>query len=205
MNNLMNERYDEIKNLVKNARLINEQLNAEKLGQVDVATDITDKIGDDVATQSQLTTLKTGGESQLSTLNPQEAQEEFETKYRISGNILALHGPTKSSTDITTDDKTAFQDSIEEFNNEVSDLVEFNQLNVYTNTVEWSGKIIDKDFEFLYTIGESSGVYIDGVLIKLDEETKTLIDKLFDYYGKFKARWARVLAIRKQVGYDDKF
>lgn len=204
MKNVMNERYDEIKSLVKKAKLLNEQLNAEKLGQINVATDIEDKIDDDVASITT-STLKTGGESQLSTLNPQEAQEEFETKYRISGNILALHGPTKSSTDITTDDKIAFQDSIEEFNNEVSDLVEFNQLNVYTNTVEWSGKIIDKDFEFLYTIGESSGVYIDGVLIKLDEETKTLIDKLFDYYGKFKARWAKVLAIRKQVGYDDKF
>ena len=79
MKNLMNERYDEIKNLVKNARLINEQLNAEKLGQVDVATDIADKIGDDVATQSQLTTL-----------DPKEAQEEFETKYRISESVKAL-------------------------------------------------------------------------------------------------------------------
>lgn len=201
MKNLMNERYDEIKSLVKKARLLNEQLNAEKLGQVDVATDIEDKIEDDNATT--ISTLETGGESSLTTLSPQEAAEEFETKYRISGNILAIHGPTKSSTDITTDDKSAFQDSIEEFNTEVSDLVEFGQLNVYPNTVEWSGKLIDKDFEFLYTIGESSGVYIDGVLIKLDEETKTTIDKLFDYYGKFKARWAKVLAIRKQVGYDD--
>ncbi len=201
MKNLMNERYDEIKSLVKKARLLNEQLNAEKLGQVDVATDIEDKIEDDDATTTS--TLETGGESSLTTLTPQEAAEEFETKYRISGNILAIHGPTKSSTDITTDDKSAFQDSIEEFNTEVSDLVEFGQLNVYPNTVEWSGKLIDKDFEFLYTIGESSGVYIDGVLIKLDEETKTTIDKLFDYYGKFKARWAKVLAIRKQVGYED--
>lgn len=201
MKNLMNERYDEIKNLVKKARMLNEQLNAEKLGQLDVATDIEDKIEDDESVMTS--TLGTGGESQLTALTPQEAKEEFETKYRISGNILAIHGPTKSSTDITTDDKNAFQDSIEEFNKEVSDLVEFNQLNVYPNTVEWSGKLIDKDFEFLYTIGESSGIYIDGVLIKLDEETKATIDKLFDYYGKFKARWAKVLSIRKQVGYED--
>jgi hypothetical protein len=201
MKNLMNERYDEIKNLVKKARLLNEQLNAEKLGQEDVATDIEDKIEDDVATTTS--TLGKGGESLLTTLSPTEAREEYETKYRISGNILALHGPTKASTEITTDDKTAFQDSIEEFNNEVSDLVEFTQLNVYPSTVEWSGKLIDKDFEFLYTIGESSGVYIDGVLIKLDDETKTMIDKLYDYYGKFKARWAKNLAIRKQVGYED--
>lgn len=192
MKNSMNTRYDEIKGLVKTMRLINEQLNAEKLGQVDVATDIEDKIETDVASEDDLTTL-----------NPEEAREEFETKYRISGNILAIHGPTKASTDITTDDKTSFQDTIEEFNNEVSDFTEFNQLNVYPNTVEWSGTIIDKDFGFLYTIGESSGVYIDGTLIKLDEETKGTIDKLYDYYAKFKARWAKVLALRKQVGYED--
>lgn len=192
MKNSMNTRYDEIKGLVKTMRLINEQLNAEKLGQVDVATDIEDKIETDVASEDDLTTL-----------NPEEAREEFETKYRISGNVLAIHGPTKASTDITTDDKTSFQDTIEEFNNEVSDFTEFNQLNVYPNTVEWSGTIIDKDFGFLYTIGESSGVYIDGTLIKLDEETKGTIDKLYDYYAKFKARWAKVLALRKQVGYED--
>lgn len=192
MKNLMNERYDEIKSLVRKAKLINEQLNAEKLGQIDVADDMEDKIESDVATTSD-----------LSTLSPREAQEEFETKYRISGNILSLHGPTKSSTDITTDDKNSFQDTLEEFNNEVSDLTEFGQLNVYPNTVEWSGRIIDKDFSFLYTIGESSGVYIEGTLIKLDDDTKNLIDKLYDYYGKFKARWAKVLAIRKQVGYEN--
>lgn len=202
MKNLMNERYDEIKSLVKKARLLNEALNAEKLGQLDVATDIEDKIQDDVAT-TNTSTLGTGGESQLTTLNAKEAKEEFETKYRISGNIFAIHGPTKASTDITTDDKNAFQDTIEEFNNEVSDFAEFNQLNVYSNTVEWSGKLIDKDFEFLFTIGESSGVYIDGILIKLDEETKTTIDKLYNYYAKFKARWAKVLATRKQVGYEE--
>ena len=192
MKNSMNTRSDEIKGLVKTMRLINEQLNAEKLGQVDVATDIEDKIETDVAYEDDLTTL-----------NPEEVREEFETKYRISGNILAIHGPTKASTDITTDDKTSFQDTIEEFNNEVSDFTEFNQLNVYPNTVEWSGTIIDKDFGFLYTIGETSGVYIDGTLIKLDEETKGTIDKLYDYYAKFKARWAKVLALRKQVGYED--
>ena len=47
MKNLMNERYDEIKSLVKKAKLLNEQLNAEKLGQINVATDIEDKIDDD--------------------------------------------------------------------------------------------------------------------------------------------------------------
>ena len=46
MNNYMNERYDSIKDLVKRARLINEQLNAEKLGPINVAADIEASISD---------------------------------------------------------------------------------------------------------------------------------------------------------------
>jgi hypothetical protein len=41
-----NQRYDEIKGLVSRARLINEQLNAEKLGPLNVADDIEARISD---------------------------------------------------------------------------------------------------------------------------------------------------------------
>ena len=43
----MNERYDEIKKLVNNSRMLIEQLNAEKLGPYNVAKSIEDKIDDD--------------------------------------------------------------------------------------------------------------------------------------------------------------
>ncbi len=187
MNNYSNERYDEIKNLVKNSRMLMEQLNAEKLGPINVAADIEAKISDD---ESQVV-----GKAVKKNL---EAEEEYVQRYRISGGILAIHGKSKSDTDITSDDKVAFQDTMDEFTEEVSDLVDFNQLNVYSNTVEWSGKIIDKDLEFIYTIGESSGVYINGNMVKVDDETLELINKLKGFYEVFKSKWSGVLVSRKQ-------
>lgn len=186
MNNYMNERYDSIKDLVKRARLINEQLNAEKLGPVNVAADIESKIDDDYETAIE---KKDGGEEETN----------FVQRYRISGSILAIHGKTKAETDITSDDKVAFQDTIDEFTEEVSDLVDFNQLNVYPNTVEWSGKIIDHDIEFIYTIGEDSGIYINGNMLKIDDSTLEMINKLKAFYEKFKSKWSKVLASRKQA------
>lgn len=180
------QRYNEIKSLVSQARLISEQLNAEKLGPVNVAADIEAKIADD---QYELAPNKD---------QEKEAQEEYVQRYRISGSILAIHGPTKSDTEITSDDKLAFQDTIDEFNEEVSDLVDFNQLNVYPNDVEWSGKIVDKDIEFIYTVGESSGTYINGNMVKVDDETLESINKLKNFYDKFKSKWSRVLVSRKQ-------
>jgi hypothetical protein len=120
-------------------------------------------------------------------------------KYRISGGIMALHGKNKTDTDITTDDKLAFQETMDEFVNEVSDLVDFNTLNVYPNNVDWSGKIIDEDIDFTFTIGEDSGIYINGDMVKVDNNFLDLINKLQQYYQKFKSKWSRILASRKKT------
>ena len=81
---------------------------------------------------------------------------------------------------LTTEEKTAFQETMDEFVEEVSDLVDFNTLNVYPNNVDWSGKIIDKDIDFTFTIGENSGTYINGDMLKVDEDFLELINKLKD-------------------------
>jgi len=88
---------------------------------------------------------------------------------------------------------------MDEFVNEVSDLANFGQLNVYKNNVEWSGVVVDYDVEFYYTIGESNGIYISGEMMKLDENLLDMITKLQTYYEKFKSKWAKVLAARKKT------
>ena len=120
-------------------------------------------------------------------------------KYRISGGIMALHGKDRGDLDITTDEKVAFQETMDEFVEEVSDLVDFNTLNVYQNNVDWSGKIIDQDIDFTLTIGENSGIYINGDMIKVDEEFLDSINKLQQFYQKFKSKWGKVLANRKKT------
>jgi hypothetical protein len=82
---------------------------------------------------------------------------------------------------------------------EVSDLADFNTLNVYQNNVDWSGKIIDQDIDFTLTIGENSGIYINGDMIKVDEEFLDSINKLQQFYQKFKSKWGKVLANRKKT------
>ncbi len=88
---------------------------------------------------------------------------------------------------------------MDEFVEEVSDLVDFNTLNVYPQNVEWSGKLIDEDLEFIFTIGEDSGIYINGQMIKVDDEFLAMINKLQQYYQKFKSKWGKVLASRKKT------
>ena len=135
--------------------------------------------------------------------NDETKGEEKKQPYRISGGILVLHGKDKTDLDLTSDEKTAFQETMDEFVAEVSDLVDFNKLNVYPRNVEWSGRIIDFDIEFFYSIGEENGVYIQGDMIKTDEKFLEMVNKLKVYYEKFKSKWAKVLASRKKTSNDE--
>jgi hypothetical protein len=204
MSNTHQNRYDEIKDLLRKSRVILEQStiteqavndsgrNAEVLGQRNIGKSIQDRIENDV----EYETAEYGDDVEESSADRSQA-------YRISGGVLVLHGKDLHDTDISTDDKIAFQETMDEFIEEVSDLVDFNELNVYPNNVEWSGKIIDYDLDFTFSIGESNGVYIDGDMIKVDEDFTEFINKLRQYYEKFKAKWARVIASRKQTEPND--
>jgi hypothetical protein len=88
---------------------------------------------------------------------------------------------------------------MDEFVNEVSEMVDFYPINVYPTSVEWSGKVIDQDLEFFYSIGENNGVYINGTMSRVDEEFLTFITNLKKYYQQFRTKWAKVLAVRKKT------
>ena len=140
---------------------------------------------------------------------PQSSENEIENDegkpddtsqgYRISGGIIVIHGDTTKEVELTTDEKTSFQETMDEFVNEVSDLVNFGQLNVYKNNVDWSGLIVDFDVEFYFTIGESNGIYLSGEMTKVDQNYLDMISKLQAYYEKFKSKWAKVIASRKKT------
>jgi len=144
MSRYHDEKYDQIKSLLDKSRLLKEQVSIKR---DNLAKSIEDKINQDV--DSEYEVADDGDEVE-------ESPDDKVQKYRISGGIISLHGKDKSDVEITSEEKLAFQETMDEFVEEVSDLVDFNELNVYTNSVEWSGKIIDEDIDFILTIGEDS-------------------------------------------------
>ena len=119
--------------------------------------------------------------------------------YRISGGILVIHADTDKETDLTTEEKQVFQQTMDDFVSEVSDLANFEPLNVYKNNVDWSGKVVDFDTDFYFTIGENNGIYVTNEMTQIDDNYLEFIDKLKKFYDKFKSKWAPVLANRKRT------
>lgn len=196
----MDNKHDEIKNLLKASRtmLSNNKINEsiDKIRNIYgiiteqginlTSGDVTDKINPTKSTEEKIE-------------DDTEPSKDKTQGYRISGGILVLHGKDKRDLELTTDDKISFQETMDEFVNEVAELVDFNKLNVYPNNVEWSGKIIDFDLEFFFSIGEESGIYINGDMIRTDDKFLEMINKLKKYYEKFKSKWSKVLAQRKKT------
>jgi len=204
----MSNSHDEIKRLLKASRtlLSNEKLNEEYedirikynllseqssvIDRFDVGKSIEDEIEDD-----EYETAETDDEE----TDNDESGNDKKQGYRVSGGILVLDGKEQTDLELTTDEKITFQETMDEFVTEVSDLVDFNKLNVYPKNVEWSGKIIDFDIEFYFSIGEENGVYVNSEMVKVDEKFLDLLTKLQKYYEKFKSKWSKVLASRKRT------
>ena len=104
-----------------------------------------------------------------------------------------------SDTTLTDEEKNTYQETMDDFVEQVSDLVDYNALNIYENNVEWSGMLVKFDTEFYYSVGERNGVYLSGTMMKVDEDALEMLNNLKDYYKIFSAKWAGVLADRKST------
>jgi hypothetical protein len=205
----MNNSHDEIKKLLDVSRrllgddAINEDIRRQYKLLTEQGVDITGdnitkkiNVAKSVSDTIDYETADTDGDG----LDDEEESGDDKTQgYRISGGILVLHGKEQTDLELTTDEKIAFQETMDEFVSQVSDMVDFNKLNVFSNNVEWSGKLIEYDIEFFFSIGEENGVYINGEMLKTDSEFLELLNKLKVYYEKFKSKWAKILSSRKKT------
>jgi len=203
--------YEEIKNLLKASRtmlggknLVKESIeikkkygilleqDMEKIEDPDNTTERDDPM-DSIAKDIKYQTADDADEEE------DEVKSDKKKGYRISGGLIYIHGKDQKDLQLTTDDKTAFQESMDEFVNEVAEIVDFNKLNLYPNNVEWSGKITEYDIEFFFSIGENNGVYINGTMMQIDEDFLQTLEKLKMYYEKFKTKWSKVISVRKKT------
>jgi hypothetical protein len=193
-------RQDEIRDLLKASRklLTNQSLNEEVTRIKTTHGIITEDLDDMDRVPTNYETAEVS-DKEMNDDKEDQSKSDKTRGFKISGGIMVLHSKDKSQLQLTSDDKKAFQDSMNEFRSDVSELVEFNKLNVYDNNVEWSGKINEMDMDFFFSIGESTGVYINSEMSKVDEDFIETLKKIQTFYEKFKSKWSKVLADRKKL------
>ena len=164
--------YDDMKSFIGLSRMLHEQV-------------------EDVTTDTE--------EVQTDEFQERKRKEEKRKEYTISGGKIIVHGTQEKDLVLTGEEKSAFQETMDGFVEQVEDLVDFNVLNIYKNNIEWSGSLIRFDLEFYYAVGETNGVYINGTMMKINDDYVDMLDKLRSYYDVFSTKWASVLAERKKT------
>jgi hypothetical protein len=202
----MNNSHDEIKKLLEASRtmLSNDKLN-EDVNKIKKSYGIITEQGSLLGVGNQRTereNIPDSVEKKISfTVNPEDEKKQ---SYRVSGGVMTLHGKSKQDLELTTNEKGMFQETMDEFVQEVSDLADFGKLNVYSNNVEWSGHIVDMDIDFFFSVAEPNGLYIKGDMIKVDQDFVSMMSKLQTFYFKFRSKWAKVIASRKKTNSKEK-
>jgi len=194
-------RYDEIRSLIEASR---RALNKETLNEVEQIRRThgflleQDMGPEDEATETD-TELDQDNEYETAPKDSDEIGKKTDKQkaFKVMNDIIVLHGKDKSSLQLTTDEKNAFTSSMDEFRQEVAEIVDFGKLNVYPENVEWNGKIKELDLEFYFTIDETDGLYINGQMIHIDQDYIAMVGKLQAYYQKFKTKWSKVIASRQ--------
>jgi hypothetical protein len=127
-----------------------------------------------------------------------QVKEEKTKEYSVSGGKIVVHGMSEQELMLTDEEKSAYQETMEDFVEQVSDMAEFHELNIYKNNVEWSGDLLKYDIRFYYSIVEVEGTYIGNVnMLKINKELMETLQKVKDYYATFEVKWAKILASRR--------
>lgn len=182
--------YDEIKKLVESSRKVFSKIN--------------ESTKNDIKTQYGIISEQTVENKEIEVEVEKKDSDEIGTPrdkqkaYKIQGNVLVLHGKKESDLQLTTDEKNAFVESVDEFRKEVAELVEFDKMKVFDDNVEWAGNILELDLEFFYTINEPHGIYINGQMVKVDQEYLEMVNKIQAYYEKFKNKWSQIVSSRQE-------
>jgi hypothetical protein len=202
------DKHDEIKNLLEasrnmlsyNNKILREDIKnikkrygifeQETMKDIDTGSEITKRVNVPSSVETDI---------EFETENETKNKKDKQQSYRISGGVLTMHGKDQKDLQITSLEKQSFQETMDEFVGEVSDMVDFNSLNVYEDSIEWSGRLIEFDMDFMYRIGETNGVYVDSEMVKVDQDFDMMIDKLRKFYEKFKSKWAKIIAQRKKT------
>ena len=131
-----------------------------------------------------------------------EREKEKTKQYTISSGKLVIHAERESDLNLTGEEKNSYQETMDDFLEQVSDLVDYRPLQLYKNNVEWGGRLIKEDLDFFFSLGESNGVFVSGNMVRVDNDFVETIEKLRSFYEIFSAKWANVLASRKVTDTD---
>ena len=148
-------------------------------------------------TKKMLNTIRNISEAKTlsRTLREQEEPQTPEQEREISDDVIVINdvdvkmlSTDESDMGLQDEQKTAISGLIDNFRQQVSQIVDFEPGFTLTETqIRLDGVLTDQDIKFVLIAGEESGVYINADMLKLENEVGTMLEKLAKFDDTFKS------------------
>jgi hypothetical protein len=113
---------------------------------------------------------------------PQKGEGDFAV---INDVEVKINSDDPEDLQLSDEEKGKISQLIDDFRAEVSETVEFGQLNIYDTSAKLDGRISEIGLEFTLSTGDDTGLYIKGSMLKIDDTSLGMINKLKVYEVKF--------------------
>lgn len=155
--------YDEIKSMLNTMRTLNESKNRKN------------------------NLLSESEESETTEpLNPNATEEQFNDVIAVNDVDVKLVSTDKEDIQLKDTEKTGISQLVDSFRQEVSQLANLEPGFVITETqIRLDGSIDDLEVNFVYIVGEDSGLYINSDMLKIELETIEMLNKLLKFEQTF--------------------
>jgi hypothetical protein len=138
-------------------------------------------------TKKMLNTLRSLNESKINISRTLREQEEVSTEKQLDDVIVIndvevkLLSTDKDDMKIMDDQKETISQMIDNFKEQVSQIVDFDPgMTITEKQIRLDGTINveNTDIGFVFIAGEESGIYINADMMKIDDHVTPLIEKL---------------------------
>jgi len=127
---------------------------------------------------------------------PGEEEEDFAV---INDVEVVIHSEDPEDLELSDEEKGMVSQLIDDFRAEVSETAEFGKLEVYETSAKLDGKIGEIGLVFTLSTGDDTGLYVNGQMMKMDDQSLLIINKLKSYQVKFSNTINNLLVRRRST------
>jgi hypothetical protein len=118
--------------------------------------------------------------------HPESEVQTEDSDYTVINDVeVVVHSEDPEDMELTDEEKAKISQLIDDFRAEVSETAEFDKLHIYETNAKLDGKIGEYGLMFTLSTGDDTGLYINGQMLKIDENSLLILEKLGQYELKF--------------------
>ena len=128
---------------------------------------------------------------------PESGGEEGSDYAIINDVEVVIHSEDPEDLVLNDEEKGQVSQLIDDFRTEVLETAQFDKLDIYETSAKLGGKIGEIWLMFTLSTGDDTGLYVNGQMLKIDENSMMILEKLGAYQLKFSSTINDLLVRRR--------